>query len=295
MQRVTGEPLSSDHQEGTAKTSTSRELATRIYSAIFLIAASLVLTLASLESFALLITLFMAAMAWEWGRLVRGSRFDLAFVAQAIATAVACWATVAGCPGCALLSVILGTIAVFVIRIVKDERPQAWWSAAGVYYAGFPAVALIWIRSDADFGWLAILYIFAIVWSTDSAAYLFGRWIGGPKLAPRISPKKTWAGLIGGALTAGLAGLVFSVIIDATPDVRLALLAIGLAVIAQLGDLFESALKRVFGMKDSSGLIPGHGGVLDRIDGLVVVAVAAGIIAWSLDPATPGRALLLWP
>lgn len=295
MQRVTGEPVSSDHQEGTAKKATSRELSTRIYSALFLIAASLFLTLASLESFALLISLFMAAMAWEWGRLVRGSRFDLAFFAQAVATVAACWATAAGCPGCALFSVILGTIAVFVIRIVKDERPQAWWSAAGVYYAGFPAVALIWIRGDADYGWLAILYIFAIVWSTDSAAYLFGRWLGGPKLAPRISPKKTWAGLIGGALTAGLAGMVFSAIIDETPDIRLALLAILLAVVAQLGDLFESALKRVFGMKDSSGLIPGHGGVLDRIDGLVVVAVAAGVIAWSLDPATPGRALLLWP
>ena len=200
-----------------------------------------------------------------------------------------------GCPACALLTVIAGTIAVFLIRSAEVERPQAWWSAAGVYYAGFPAVALIWIRGDQAYGWLAILYLFIIVWTTDSAAYLFGRWIGGPKLAPRISPKKTWSGLIGGALSAGLAGLLFALAVEGASSLHLALLAIVLAVIAQLGDLGKSAIKRIFGMKDTSGLIPGHGGVLDRIDGLLFAAFAAGLLAWSLGPANPGRALLLWP
>ncbi|WP_088342514.1 MULTISPECIES: phosphatidate cytidylyltransferase [Rhodomicrobium] len=294
MQRVTGEPISSENGQGTAHQGKTRELSVRIYSALILVAVALFLTLTSLESFAVLITLFIAAMAWEWGRLVRNSGFDAAFFVQLAATAIASWATVRGCLSCALFAVILGTIGVFAVRAFKDERPQAWWSAAGVYYAGLPAIALIWLRSDAAYGWQAILYIFAIVWTTDSAAYVFGRWLGGPKLAPRISPKKTWSGLIGGALAAGLAGLIFGILIGESNG-RLALLAIGLAAVAQLGDLGESALKRVFGMKDSSGLIPGHGGVLDRIDGLVVVAVAAGIIAWSLDPANPGRALLLWP
>ncbi len=292
MQRVTGEPILSEEM---AKKPAPAELTVRIYSALILVAVALFLTLTSLESFAVLIAFFIAAMAWEWGRLVRGTGFDAAFAVQLGATAAAAWATVEGCPGCALLTVVLGTIAVFIIRAFQDERPQAWWSAAGVYYAGFPAVALIWIRSDADYGWLAILYIFAIVWTTDSAAYAFGRWLGGPKLAPLISPKKTWAGLIGGTLAAGLAGWIFAGLAGEGSGGRLALLAIGLAIIAQLGDLGESALKRMFGMKDSSGLIPGHGGVLDRIDGLIFAAVAAGIIAWSLDPAHPGRALLLWP
>ena len=177
------------------------------------------------------------------------------------------------------------------------ERPQAWWSAAGVYYAGFPAVALIWIRGDPAYGWLAILYLFVIVWTTDSAAYLFGRWIGGPKLAPRISPKKTWSGLIGGALSAGLAGLVFALGRRwARSAPSLALLAIVLALISQLGDLGESAVKRVFGMKDTSGLIPGHGGVLDRIDGLLFAALRGRPARLeSSIPANPGRALLLWP
>lgn len=294
MQRLTGEPVPSDG-EGTGAKRPPTELSMRVYSALILISITLLLTLTSVESFAVLITLFISAMAWEWGRLVRGEGLDTAFGVQVMATAAAALATVRGCPACALLAVIAGTIAVFFIRAAEVERPQAWWSAAGVYYAGFPAVALIWIRGDPAYGWLAILYLFIIVWTTDSAAYLFGRWIGGAKLAPRISPKKTWSGLIGGTASAGLAGLAFAWIADGAFSPRLALLAIVLALIAQLGDLGESAIKRTFGMKDTSGLIPGHGGVLDRIDGLLFAAFAAGLLAWILDPANPGRALLLWP
>jgi phosphatidate cytidylyltransferase len=294
MQRVTGGPAPSNGEGAGAKRPPT-ELSMRVYSALILISIALFLTLTSVESFAILITLFISAMAWEWGRLVRGEGLDTAFGAQITATAVAALATVQGCPGCALLAVAAGTVAVFLIRSAELERPQAWWSAAGVYYAGLPAVALIWIRGDPAYGWQAILYIFLIVWTTDSAAYLFGRWIGGPKLAPRISPKKTWSGLIGGALSAGLAGLVFALIVDGAFSPQLALLAVGLALISQLGDLGESAIKRIFGMKDTSGLIPGHGGVLDRIDGLLFAAFAAGLLAWSLDPVNPGRALLLWP
>ena len=294
MQRLRGEPAPSDGEEAGVKRPPT-ELSMRVYSALFLIFIALFLTLASVESFALLITLFISVMAWEWGRLVRSEGLDTAFGVQIAATAVAALATVQGCPACALLAVIAGAIAVFFIRSAKLERPQAWWSAAGVYYAGFPAVALIWIRGDPAYGWQAILYLFITVWTTDSAAYLFGRWIGGPKLAPRVSPKKTWSGLIGGAGSAGLAGLVFARVADGAFSPQLALLAVVLALIAQLGDLGESAIKRIFGMKDTSGLIPGHGGVLDRIDGLLFAAFAAGVLAWSLDPANPGRALLVWP
>jgi phosphatidate cytidylyltransferase len=294
MQRVRREPAPSDG-EGAATKRPGAELSTRVYSALTLIAIALFLTLRSVESFAVLITLFISAMAWEWGRLVRGEGLDTAFGVQIVATAAAALATVQGCPACALLAVIAGTIAVFFIRAAELEQPQAWWSAAGVYYAGFPAVALIWIRGDPAYGWQAILYLFIIVWTTDSAAYLFGRWIGGPKLAPRISPKKTWSGLIGGTLSAGVAGLVFALVAEGAFSPLLGLLAIILALISQLGDLGESAVKRTFGMKDTSGLIPGHGGVLDRIDGLLFAALAAGLLAWSVDPANPGRALLLWP
>jgi phosphatidate cytidylyltransferase len=294
MQRVTGRaapPVS----EAPFKRRANSEILIRIYSALFLAGIALFMTLTSVESFAALIVLFMAAMAWEWGRLVRGAGLDPTSGLQLAATAAATWLTVNGCPACALFAVIAGTALVFVFRLAEDERPQAWWSAAGVYYAGLPAVALIWIRSDAEYGSIAILYLFAIVWTTDSAAYLFGRWIGGPKLAPRISPKKTWAGFVGGTLSAGLAGLVFAAIAGPAYSPWLGALAIGLALLAQLGDLGESAIKRFFGIKDSSGLIPGHGGVLDRIDGLIFAAIAAAIIALIVDPANPGRTLLLWP
>ena len=294
MQRVTGEPAPSEEDAVRAKRPPT-ELSMRVYSALILIAIALFLTLQSVESFAVLITLFVSAMAWEWGRLVRGQGLDTASGAQIVTTAIAAFATARGYPICAVLAVIAGTIAVFFIRTAELERPQAWWSAAGVAYAGFPAIALIWIRGDQAYGLLAILYLFIIVWTTDSAAYLFGRWLGGAKLAPRISPKKTWSGLIGGAGSAALAGLVFALIFLGEFSPALALLAFVLALISQLGDLGESAVKRIFGMKDTSGLIPGHGGVLDRIDGLLFAAFAAGVLAWSLDPGNPGRALLLWP
>jgi phosphatidate cytidylyltransferase len=266
----------------------------RINSAVVLVAVALALTYTSPRAFAVLITLFITAMAWEWGRLVRGNGLDTVFWVQLAATALASWTTVEGCPGCALLTVVVGTMLVFLIRSLQVGMAQAWWSAGGVYYAGLPAVALIWIRSDGQFGWLAILYIFAIVWTTDTAAYIFGRLIGGPKLAPRISPKKTWAGFGGGAMAAGLAGAVFGLWMGETNVLKLALLSVALAVFAQFGDLGESALKRLFGTKDTSGLIPGHGGVLDRIDGLIFVGSAAALLGWALDPAQPGRALLLW-
>jgi phosphatidate cytidylyltransferase len=267
----------------------------RVNSAIVLIVVSLGLTYASPHTFAVLITVFITAMAWEWGRLVRGKGLDLAFGVQCAATALAAFATVERCPGCALVTVLSGTLAVFLISTTRGETVRdAWWSAAGVYYAGIPAIALIWIRGDAQYGWLAILYLFAIVWTTDTAAYVFGRAIGGPKLAPRISPKKTWSGFLGGALSAALVGGLFGLWIGDTDSVKLAALSLVLAMAAQFGDLGESALKRTFGIKDSSGLIPGHGGVLDRLDGLIFVAFAAAFLAWALDPAQPGRALLLW-
>jgi phosphatidate cytidylyltransferase len=293
MQRVKDRSALAEEEVAVVK-SPPTELTVRIYSALLLIAISLIMTVTSLETFGLLICFFSIAMAWEWGRLVRGNGLDLAFSAHAGALVAACWATVMDCTACAISTVIGGTIAVFLIRIFRDERARAWWSAAGVYYTGLPAVALIWLRSDADFGILAVLYIFTIVWTTDSAAYLFGRWIGGPKLAPRISPKKTWAGFIGGVMSAGLIALLFGYIVG-VDSVWIAMLAIVLAMIAQFGDLGESAIKRVFGQKDSSSLIPGHGGVLDRLDGLIFAATAAAILVWILDSANPGRALLLWP
>jgi phosphatidate cytidylyltransferase len=280
--------------EKTVSKRAPTELMVRLFSALILIVAAVVLTLTSVETFAALITVFIAAMAWEWARLVRGAGFDFIFGAQLVSTVAASWAAVHGYPVSALLMVVAGAVFVTLIQRLDEARSLAWWSAAGVYYAGLPAIALIWLRSDGTYGVLAVLYLFAVVWTTDSAGYLFGRMVGGPKLAPQISPKKTWSGFLGATASAGLIGAVFGYAMD-LDGAWLGAFGVVLALIAQLGDLGESALKRAFGMKDSSGLIPGHGGVLDRIDGLVFGAVAAAALAWIIDPAHPGQAILFRP
>ena len=154
-------------------------------------------------------------------------------------------------------------------RIVRD-----WgfgWKAAGFVYALAPALSLLWIRDRADDGLALVLWIFIITWAVDTGGYFAGRKFGGPKLAPAISPNKTWAGLIGGVTLATLAGGAWVLANGLNP--WLLLLAPLFAVAAQMGDLFESGLKRRAGVKDSGNWLPGHGGLLDRIDGMVPVAV----------------------
>ena len=167
-------------------------------------------------------------------------------------------------------------------------RGDAKWMAAGVFYIAVPAGILIWLRADATPGMITILWLFAVVWSADIGAYISGRLIGGPKLAPRISPKKTWAGFIGGVACAAVIAGGFAVYWEESP-VSLALWGTVVAIASQAGALFESAVKRHFGIKDSSSLIPGHGGVLDRVDALV-----AGAVAIALLKTTLGRSAMPW-
>ena len=153
------------------------------------------------------------------------------------------------------------------------------WQVAGFVYALVPALALLWIRERSPVGLELLLWVFITTWSVDIGAYFAGRTIGGPRLAPAISPNKTWAGLIGGMLAAALFGGLWAWLLQ-LPSI-LILLAAPFAAAAQGGDLFESWLKRRAGLKDSGDWLPGHGGALDRLDGLVVVAIliAAAMIA----------------
>ena len=151
----------------------------------------------------------------------------------------------------------------------------------------------MWLRNDEAFGAAAVIYLFAVAWTTDTASYAAGRLIGGPKLAPHISPHKTWSGFIAGILAPSLVGYIAAEALESGSALRLALVSVALAIACQFGDLLESWVKRRFGAKDSSRLIPGHGGLLDRIDGLMMAAVLAGLIALR-DPAAPGRGLLFW-
>lgn len=151
------------------------------------------------------------------------------------------------------------------------------WMVLGSVYIAIPTAAMIWLRGDDIPGMTTIIWLFLVVWGADTGAYLTGRAIGGPKLAPSISPKKTWAGFIGGISIASLISVCFHLYMPGD-ILNLAVIGFLVALASQLGDLLESMAKRHFDVKDSSNLIPGHGGVLDRVDGLVIGAVALATI-----------------
>ena len=268
------------------------ELTLRIGSAIALIAVSLWLTWAGPWPFAALVLLCAMVGTWEWGRLVRGETFGPVLIGHGAAIAVALILTAAGMPALGLAVLAVGTVAVWLLT---RSAPLSAWSMVGVIYLGLPAICLIYLRSDATYGWLAILFVFLVVWFADVGAYAFGRLIGGPRLAPRISPNKTWSGAIAGLMASAAAAFGLGYWIGGTSPLLLALIGAGLSAISQFGDLAESSVKRSFDVKDAGNLIPGHGGLLDRIDALLFASAAAGLLAVIRDPAYPGQALLIWP
>ncbi|MGG6893555.1 MULTISPECIES: phosphatidate cytidylyltransferase [Rhizobium] len=189
----------------------------------------------------------------------------------------------------------LEVLAAFVIvtAIMVAIRQKSWWLPAGVFYSGLTAIALAEIRDDDLRGFVLMLFIFATVWATDIFAYFVGRAIGGPKLAPRISPGKTWSGAIGGAIAAVMAGTAVVWSYFSADGLRIPVLALALSVCSQIGDLFESFIKRRFGVKDSGHLIPGHGGVMDRVDGLIFACFAAFLLAIVISLTKSGETLSL--
>jgi phosphatidate cytidylyltransferase len=210
---------------------------------------------------------------WEWQRLVSGARLVERVAAGGLALALAALF--------ALHNFIFGAIAMLVLGAVAvgwlAGRRDAIWAAAGPFYAGALVVSVVLLRISPSFGLVAILWLFAVVWGTDVAAYFAGRLIGGPRLWPSVSPGKTWSGAIVGAFGGAILGLM----LGGWTNHLAALFWLGLAaaIVSELGDLFESALKRRFGVKDSSGLIPGHGGLMDRLDGFVAASLFAVVFA----------------
>jgi phosphatidate cytidylyltransferase len=272
------------------KSGEKREIVLRIISAAALAVLALAATLLSPWTFLVLVVAGAGVVAWEWGRLTRGSDLDATTLIAAVAVAVLAFSVALNRSGYGFLLVGVAAVAIFFAGDKGFSRP---WAIGGLIYAALPAAALMWLRSDAELGATAVIYLFAVAWTTDTAAYAGGRLIGGPKLAPRISPKKTWSGLLAGILAPALVGYIAATLLKTGAPLRLALVSMVLAIACQLGDLLESWVKRRFGAKDSSQLIPGHGGLLDRIDGLMMAAVLAGLIALR-DPAAPARALLYW-
>lgn len=191
-------------------------------------------------------------------------------------------ALLGGWPFAILVAAIATVMYVEWSRIVS--RWGFGWRLAGFIYCLLPAISLLWIRERAEFQGIGksfdlLIWVFLVVWSTDIGAYFSGRAIGGPKLAPSISPNKTIAGLIGGVASAAVVAGAWANMVGLPP--LLLWLAVPFAIAAQLGDLFESGLKRRAGVKDSGTWLPGHGGLLDRLDGLVPVAVLTAALMLS--------------
>ncbi len=264
-----------------------RDFPARLVSAVALAALALGLLYAGSVPFAVLVCLVGGLASWEWSRMVRATGLDVAFLVQAVAVVMAATLSGVGLAALGLVVVVVGAILVGLLTF--GRRPLL--SAAGVLYIGLPAVAVLWLREDVPHGLIAVLFLLMVVAVTDTLAYLGGRLIGGPRLWPRISPGKTWAGLLTGVAASIAAGAGFSHATDADP-VALGLTGALFGFTAQLGDLAESGLKRHFGVKDTSALIPGHGGVLDRIDGLVAVAVVAALVALLINPYAPATGLI---
>jgi len=223
-------------------------------------------------AFWLLVAVAGIIMIHEWGGLHDATPGQKKLAQYALTVPLAIMAPVAAGPGFLSFGLVLG--AMFFIAAVTRNGMLG----GGALYVGLPVLALLVLR-DADKGLLLAFWAMALVWACDIGAYFAGRTIGGPKLMPRVSPNKTWAGLLGGVAGAGL----FAAILTLWGlDWRLAAATPLLAVLAQAGDLYESWLKRRAGVKDSGSLLPGHGGVLDRLDGLVPVAPVAALLVLAI-------------
>ena len=230
----------------------------------------------------LLVLLAAGLLAWEWAALCGADRRPAAATALLAAVLAVVLAAAFGRFEIGLWLIPAGALAAGLALAGLGARHPAWL-ALGVPYLGLPCLTLIWLRLQPETGAALVIWLLLVIWATDSAAYLAGRAIGGPKLAPRISPKKTWAGLAGGALAAALVGAAAGALLEpGFPAPLLGLLGLLLALLSQLGDLFESHAKRRFGVKDAGRLIPGHGGLLDRVDGLIVGTLVMGaLLLWT--------------
>ena len=276
---------------GTALWTGRGNLALRIVSSAVLAPVALA---AAYFGGTLFVLFWMAAalcVIWEWDTLVCAHEKNPVLTIGAVAVA-----------GAGLLLMLGRTLSVFALialgmmgaATLASRALRGWW-VAGVLYAGVLLVCPVLLRRDPVFGFQALLFLFIVVWLTDVVAYFAGRALGGPKLMPRVSPKKTWSGALGGAAGGTLGAIAVGMHYEFPNLAAVALVAIFLSIASQAGDLLESWIKRRFDAKDASSLIPGHGGVMDRLDGFVAAALLAMLIGVSRGGAqNPASGLLIW-
>ena len=265
----------------------------RVLSGIVLIAVALTLTWAGGIWYRLLAAAISGAVLYEWlSMTAQGEKPSNRWLAIGL-LAVLLILLVSGASISFLSMALVGAVIVTGAHAVRFEA--GFWPTLGLAYAGLLGVALSALRGDDAAGLYATLFLFAVVWATDILAYFVGRAVGGPRLAPSISPGKTWSGAVGGTVSALIAGLaVASYFGSPLGWAALAVLILVLSMVSQIGDLFESSIKRRFGAKDSSQLIPGHGGVMDRVDGLATASFALFLIGALLaGPDAPAGAFFV--
>jgi phosphatidate cytidylyltransferase len=267
----------------------TRNLLMRVIAALVLAPAAIAIAYAGGWLWSGLVTLAAIGLYVEWLTIAGAARAPAVVGSGAVALAIAGLCLALGRIEAALIALALGLVAV---AWLSPERRN--WTATGFFYAAAAEMASVLLRLDHTYGFVALVLVLLVVWITDIGGYFAGRGIGGPKLWPRVSPNKTWAGAIGGfaasiAVAAGFAAFGLG------KTLPLLLLGSALSIASQLGDLFESAVKRRFGVKDSSHVIPGHGGLLDRLDGFVAAVVLAAIFGlWRAGVDGVGRGLMVW-
>ena len=250
------------------------ELTVRILSAAVLIPVVLGAVWFGGVAFALLILVVAFFMALEWAGLTNLPPQSLTLLG--LATTGAVLSVSMGMEEVAL--VLLG--AAIVSSLAPAFAAQRVWLIGGILYLGLSLISVLWMRSGLENGLHVMMLLLICVWATDIGGYFVGRTIGGKKLAPKISPGKTWSGFFGAVIASSASAALFGQIADVGSPVTLVVVGAVLACVAQMGDLLESAIKRHFGVKDSGALIPGHGGILDRVDGLITTAIALAAATW---------------
>lgn len=265
------------------------DLRSRLISAVVLGIAVLCLTIIGGVGFRLLCCATSIIVFDEWARMTRAKKAGDIYLFARRALFVSLIAFFFGFHGIALLIVAVATG--FIAIVDRGER-KADWVMGGLVYAAVAGMAPGMLRDSGSEGLAVLGLVIAVVWATDIFAYFSGRTFGGPKLMPMVSPKKTISGAVGGLVAGVLFAAAFGYWLTGSVDPIVLALAAVLSIVGQAGDLFESWIKRRFGVKDSGRLIPGHGGLMDRIDGLIVatgVALLFGIAGAGIDH--PARAI----
>ena len=267
------------------------EMRLRLISAAVLVPVVIAFTWAHEISFSLVVLVAGGIILQEWLRMVgAGEATMLRWTGWIAITAVAVVAFVLP-PTVSVAGIGVAVALVFAVARLSGAGVPAQWVVAGVIYSGLAVVSLIALRKGAD-GFGVVLFVFLVAWATDTAAFIVGRRLGGPRLWRSVSPAKTWSGALGGLFAGTALGVLVAMLLDVPPSLGVVLAAAIVAVAAQAGDLLESAAKRRFQVKDAGSIIPGHGGVMDRVDGLVAAGVATLVLGSLMGDPSPATGLL---